>query len=100
PADAANSDSEAEDWLIFRTPPTELGVHPTAPGTAPTADPVTTIHLMCDDIAATVADLKAKGVLFVNDITDRGFGLGTELQLPGGSQLGLYQPKHAVAYNL
>jgi hypothetical protein len=41
-------------WLIFKTPTTELGVHPTE------ATPTTTVHLMCDDITVTVADLAAR----------------------------------------
>ncbi len=43
-------------WLIFALPPTELGIHPTD------AEPLAELHLMCDDITATVSDLQAKGV--------------------------------------
>lgn len=48
------------------------------------------LYLMCDDIRATVAELKAKGVEF----TDEGFGLMTSLRLPGGGDLGRYEPRH------
>ena len=49
---------------------------------------------MCDDVEATVADLKAKGVDVTRPISDEGFGLTTAVRLPGGGELGLYQPRH------
>jgi hypothetical protein len=49
---------------------------------------------MCDDVHTTVADLEAKGVEFSSPISDEGFGLLTAIRLPGGGELGLYQPKH------
>jgi hypothetical protein len=49
---------------------------------------------MCDDVHATVAELRGKGVEFTKPITDEGFGLVTSLRLPGGSELGLYEPRH------
>jgi predicted enzyme related to lactoylglutathione lyase len=49
---------------------------------------------MCDDVEATIADLKAKGVDVVQPVSDEGFGLVTAIQLPGGGELGLYQPRH------
>jgi catechol 2,3-dioxygenase-like lactoylglutathione lyase family enzyme len=79
-------------WLIFKTPPAELGVHPTdGPGFAE-------VHLMCDDIHATVADLTSRGVP-VTEVNDRGFGLVVDVTLPGGGTIGLYEPRHAVAYD-
>jgi hypothetical protein len=55
---------------------------------------------MCDDIARTVEDLTARGVEFLSPVTDRGFGLVTSLRIPGGGELGLYEPKHTTAYDL
>ena len=49
---------------------------------------------MCDDIERTVEELKAKGVEFVDPITDEGFGLTTSLKVPGAGPLGLYQPAY------
>jgi hypothetical protein len=49
---------------------------------------------MCDDVHATVEDLKAKGVEFTKKITNERWGLATALRLPGGGQLGLYEPTH------
>jgi predicted enzyme related to lactoylglutathione lyase len=75
-------------WLIFALPPAELGIHPTE------GEGACEFYLMCDDVQATVADLKAKGVEFTRPIHDAGFGLVTALKLPGGGELGLYEPKH------
>ena len=55
---------------------------------------------MCDDINATVEDLEAKGVEFTSPVTDQGFGLLATLRVPGGGEIGLYQPKHPTAYDL
>ena len=81
-------------WLIFALPPAELGIHPTD------EDSHCELYLMCDDIAATVKELEAKGVEFARPITEAGFGLMTSIKLPGGGELGLYQPKHPTALNL
>jgi hypothetical protein len=55
---------------------------------------------MCDDINATVADLRAKGVEFTGPIENQGFGLITRLKVPGAADIGLYQPGHPTAYDL
>ena len=76
-------------WLIFALPPAELGVHP---GEAYQHE----LYLMCDDIDATVKELADKGVQ-CGPVSDQGWGLLTSITLPGGSQLGLYQPRHPTA---
>jgi catechol 2,3-dioxygenase-like lactoylglutathione lyase family enzyme len=79
-------------WLIFKTPPAELGVHPAdAPGSE--------VYLVCDDLDATVAELAAAGVP-VGDVQDRGFGTMTSVELPSGARIGLYQPRHPTAYDM
>jgi catechol 2,3-dioxygenase-like lactoylglutathione lyase family enzyme len=84
---------EAGDgWLIFGLPPAELGIHPDE-GKARHE-----LYLMCDDIHRTVAELKGKGVEFASPICDQGWGLVTSLKLPAGEEIGLYQPRHPVAY--
>ena len=83
-----------DGWLIFRTGPAELGVHPTS------GEQAHAISLMCDDIEQTVAELTAKGVQFTSDVVDAGFGLVTTLRVPGAADLQLYQPKHPTAYDL
>lgn len=82
-----------DGWLIFRTPPAELGVHPAE---APSHE----LYLMCDDIEATVEELTAKGVTFTSAVTERGFGRMTSLKVPGAGEIGLYEPRHPTAYDL
>ncbi len=87
-----------DGWLIFRLPPAELGVHPT--GAPAPASGRHELFLMCDDIELTRAELRAKGARFAGPVTDEGFGLMSLLEIPGGGQLGLYQPRHPTAYDL
>ncbi len=75
-------------WLIFALPPAELAAHPAD------QDGHQELYLMCDDVAATVDELSRKGVEFTGPISDEGFGLVTAIRLPGGGELGLYQPRH------
>ena len=51
-----------------------------------------------DDVDATVAELRAKGVELARPVADQGWGRVTAIRLPGGSELGLYQPRHPVAF--
>jgi catechol 2,3-dioxygenase-like lactoylglutathione lyase family enzyme len=85
-----------EGWLIFRLPPGELGIHPIEPSDSGRHE----LYLMCDDIEQTVQDLKGKGVEFSGDITSAGFGRVITLKVPGGGELSLYQPRHALATSL
>ncbi len=92
-----------DGWLIFKLPPAELGVHPAGDAGDPSTGAPSGHHelyLMCDDIEATVADLEAKGVEFTGPVESQGFGLLTRLKVPGAGEIGLYQPRHAVAYDL
>ena len=75
-------------WLIFALPPAELALHPHETGGAHE------LYLMCDDVQTTVEELTAKGVEFLRDVSDEGFGLLTAIRLPGGGELGLYEPRH------
>ena len=78
-------------WLIFALPPAELAVHPDG------GPPRHELFLMCDDLQATVSELTARGVEFSGGIVQAGFGAMTTLQVPGGGELNLYQPRHASA---
>jgi catechol 2,3-dioxygenase-like lactoylglutathione lyase family enzyme len=82
-----------DGWLIFDAPEADLGVHPTEPSGAPsgTAD----ISFYCDDIAKTVQELKSRGVEFIGEVEDHGYGLVTHFKVPGGFAVQLYQPKYA-----
>jgi hypothetical protein len=75
-------------WLIFALPPAEIAVHPAERGGR------AELYLMTDDITATVAALQAEGVEIARPISDQGWGLLTAITLPGGVELGLYQPQH------
>ena len=77
-------------WLIFALSPAEPAAHPADAGGRHE------LYLMCDEIEATVADLQAKGVEFTAPVCDEGFGLLTALELPGGGELGLYEPRHPI----
>jgi len=83
-----------EGWLIFALPPAELGIHPAAPKPG-AGNGAHELYLMCDDIQATVAALKARGAGFTKPVQDAGWGLVTAMRLPGGSDLHLYEPRHA-----
>lgn len=81
-------------WLIFKLPPTEIAVHPTdGPETQE-------LYLMCDDISATVKNLAAKGVEFTQAVTDARWGRLTRFRLPGGGEVGMYEPRHERATDL
>jgi hypothetical protein len=79
-------------WPIFALPPSELAVHPAEGGTR------NELYLMCDDIEATLADLTARGAEVTGPVVDRGWGLITALRLPGGAELGIYEPRHPIAH--
>jgi uncharacterized glyoxalase superfamily protein PhnB len=75
-------------WLILALPPAEVAVHPATEGGR------VELYLMTDDVAATLAALQAEGVEIARPISDQGWGLLTAITLPGGVELGLYQPQH------
>lgn len=81
-----------DGWLIFALPPGELAAHP-GPGWGQGTGHHE-LFLMCHDLERTVAELEQKGVEFVAPITDEGFGLMTRLKIPGGGEMGLYEPRH------
>jgi catechol 2,3-dioxygenase-like lactoylglutathione lyase family enzyme len=87
-------------WLIFKLPPAELGIHPVGGPATDVPGGHHELYLLRDNVEATVADLTAKGVEFTAPIEDQGFGLLARLRVPGAGEIGLYQPKHATAYDL
>ena len=89
-------------WPIFKTGPSELGVHPTSGGEGDHAYAYPRHHsisLMCDDIAATKAELEAKGATFTTGIVDYGFGRAAHLDVPGAGDIMVYEPRHPTAYD-
>ncbi len=90
-----------DGWRIFKAPPAELAVHPAdadADG-APVAGRHL-LYLMCDYLERTSEELTARGVTFTSEVSDQGWGLLRTLSIPGGGEMGLYQPRHPVAYDL
>jgi catechol 2,3-dioxygenase-like lactoylglutathione lyase family enzyme len=85
-----------DGWLIFAVPPAELGVHPAE---GPTYESGTRhqVSFMCDDIHATVADLRARGVRIDGEPQDEGWGISVMMTLPGSCEVQLYEPRHKTA---
>jgi len=75
-------------WLIFGLPPAEVAVHPSE------ENDVHQFYLMCDDVNAFVAEMQAHNVV-CGPVQDQRWGLVTDVPLPGGGTLGVYQPRHA-----
>lgn len=90
-------------WLIFGTGPSEMGVHPThsvwedREYNSPRHHE---IALMCDDIEATRSELERRGATFSEPVVDEGYGLTTQLEVPGADPIMLYEPRHPTAYQL
>jgi hypothetical protein len=74
-------------WLIFGLPPAEAAVHPSEENV--THD----LYLMCSDLAGEITSLRAKGVE-CEAITEARWGSVTQIRLPGGGKIGLYEAKH------
>jgi catechol 2,3-dioxygenase-like lactoylglutathione lyase family enzyme len=87
-----------DGWLIFRLPPAELAVHPESGPGLPSGHHE--LYLMCDNLGATMAELAAKGVEFTSPVSEESFGLLTSIAIPGGGEMGLYEPRHRTAYDL
>jgi hypothetical protein len=77
-----------EGWLIFGLPPAELAVHPSD------ENDVHEFYLMCDDVAAFIDEMARRGIS-CGPLHQQPWGLLTRVTLPGGGQLGVYQPRHA-----
>ncbi len=76
-------------WLIFALPPAEVAVHPAEM-------PAAELYLMCDDLDSEVRSLSARGVV-CSPIEEARWGSITKIALPGGVEVGLYQPRHPLA---
>jgi len=74
-------------WLIFGLPPAEVAVHPSD------RNDVHELYLMCDDVEAFRAEMADRGVN-CDPVQNQGWGLLTQVTLPGGGKLGVYQPRH------
>ena len=79
-------------WLIFALPPGEAAIHPSDTGAHE-------LYFMCDDLKAEMASLAEKGVN-CSKVEEARWGSITKMRLPGGGEVGLYQPKHPTALGL
>ena len=77
-------------WLIFALPPAEVACHPADKNNQHE------LYLMCDDLKLAMSALDAKGI-HCSDVQELPWGSLTRIKLPGGGELGLYQPKHPTA---
>ena len=77
-------------WLIFALPPAEAAVHPAENNDRHE------LYFMCDDLEAEISALGERGVQ-CSEVQEARWGLITKIRLPGGSEVGLYQPKHPTA---
>jgi hypothetical protein len=78
-------------WLIFALPPAELGVHPSD------GDTKHELWLICDNLAETVAELRAKGIDFDGEPVEEDFGTWIQMRLPGNVGVPLYEPNYPLA---
>ena len=78
-------------WLIFALPPAEVAFHPAE------GDAAHELYLMCDDLTATMAELSERKVEFSQPVTRERWGVRTAVRLPGGGEVGLYEPLHPRA---
>lgn len=94
---------QAPGWLIFKSGPSEIGVHPTHQTYEEVAYDYPRHHsisLMCDDLAETKADLERKGAVFTGPVDTQDYGITVMLKVPGADDVMLYEPRHPKAYNL
>ncbi|MFZ0297065.1 MAG: extradiol dioxygenase [Candidatus Sulfotelmatobacter sp.] len=91
-------------WLIFALPPAEAAIHPADSESrnqthAGRSLMGAVVYLMCDDLQAEIARLRARKVNCSAVETAR-WGIKTTFHLPSGSELGLYQPTHPTVLGL
>jgi hypothetical protein len=76
-----------DGWLIFDAPEADIGIHPAERSSDD-------ISFYTKDIEGTIAELKERGVEFVGEVEDHGYGLVTYFQAPGDRKMMLYQPRY------
>lgn len=88
-------------WLIFGMSPAEVAIHPLEGEAAQTGGhPLAgALYLMCDDLSASIASLKTKGVECAA-VEQARWGTVTTIPLPSGGSIGLYEPRHKTALSL
>ncbi len=74
-------------WLIFGLPPSEVAFHPADEGSHE-------LYLLCEDIKAFIGAMRVRNIE-CSEIREERWGSLTSITLPSGTELGVYQPKHA-----
>ena len=80
-------------WLIFALPAAEAAFHPSD------SNGPHELYFMCENLKAEIAALTKKRVK-CSAVSEERWGSVTKIPLPGGGQIGLYQPKHPTALGL
>lgn len=80
-------------WLIFDIPEADMGCHP-ADSSDGKPSGTHYVSFFCDDIEDTVSELAGRGVAFLDEISDVGYGLAIHFEMPGGVKVELYQPAY------
>jgi hypothetical protein len=80
-----------EGWLIFAAPPSEIACHPAE------RNGKHELYLMCDNLQVEIARLAQSGIK-CGAVSEQGWGLLSAVRLPGGGDIGLYEPRHATAH--
>src|SRR5262245_49967384 len=78
-------------WPIYALPPAELAVHPAE-------HPRHELSLMCDDLSATMDELRARGITFLGEPEQQTWGTAVTMRLPGDVEVLLYEPRHPTAH--
>ncbi len=90
-------------WLIFEMPPAEAGIHPLEGEFSLDHSGHRLLggelYLMCDDLKSQIAALRKKNVE-CSEAVEADWGMKTTIPMPSGGEIGLYQPRHATAFNL
>ncbi len=82
-----------DGWLIFALPPAEAAVHPAQENDRHE------LYFMCTDLKAEISALEKKGIR-CSEVQEARWGSIVKIRLPGGGEVGLYQPKHPTAVSL
>src|SRR4030095_5760420 len=72
-----------QGWLIFGLPPADVAVPPSD------ENDVHAFYLICEDIEALVEAMRAHSIT-CSPVQNQGWGLLTQVILPGGGKLGIY----------
>lgn len=90
-------------WLIFQMPPAEAGIHPLEGDFSQNHGGHrllgAVLYVMCDDLKSQIASLRKKNVA-CGEVVHADWGMKTTIPMPSGGEIGLYQPRHATAFNL